>query len=125
VNRKLLIKFLSQTGLISLIYGLFCAFNLFKVDSFFVLINLFFVTLIFIVSGFILFYRLPDHEPIAWRFLIMTMIQLLSILSLELAFVYTNQSVELILHGLFFSLIHFLFQTIFLVRIQKRSEVIN
>jgi hypothetical protein len=68
-----------------------------------------------------LFFKLPDKEPIAGRFLIMTGVQLISILSLELAYIYTNQSIELILHGLFFSFVHFILQTIFLVRIQKNN----
>lgn len=119
MNRKLLIRFLSQTGLISSIYALFFLLNIFKMESFLVQINLFAVTLIFVMSGFILFYKLSDNEPITWRFLIMTMVQLLSLISLELAFIYTNQSVNLILHVLFFSMIHFLFQTLFLIRVQK------
>jgi hypothetical protein len=119
MNKRFLLKFLVQTSLISLIYFTISAFGLFKLDSRLATTNLFSITFIFVLSGFILFFRLPDKEPIAGRFLIMTAVQLLSILSLELAYIYTNQSNDLILHGLFFSLSQFLFQTIFLVRIQK------
>jgi hypothetical protein len=119
MNKKFLLKFLFQTSLISLIYFTLCAFGLFKLDSRFATTNLISITFIFVLSGFILFFKLPVKEPIAGRFLIMTAVQMLSILSLELAYIYTNQSIELILHGLFFSLVQFLFQTVFLVRIQK------
>ena len=119
MNKRVLLKFLVQTFLISVIYYTICTFGLFKLDSRFSTTNLISITFIFVLSGFILFFRLPDKEPIAGRFLIMTAVQLLSILSLELAYIYTNQSNDLILHGLFFSLVQFLFQTIFLVRIQK------
>lgn len=122
MNKRFLIKFLVQTFLISVIYYTICAIELFKLDSHFAKTNLISITFIFVLSGFILFYRLPDKEPIAGRFLIMTAVQLLSILSLELAYIFTNQSIELILHGLFFSLVQFLFQTIFLVRIQNTSS---
>lgn len=119
MNKKFLLKFLFQTSIISLIYLTLCAFGFLKLNLLFATTNLVSITFIFALSGFILFFRLPDKEPIAGRFLIMTGVQLLSILSLELAYIYTNQSIELILHGLFFSLVQFLFQTIFLVRIQK------
>jgi hypothetical protein len=119
MNKKFLLKFLFQTSLISLIYFTLCVFGLFKLDSRFATTNLISITFIFVLSGFILFFKSPDKEPIAGRFLIMTGVQLISILSLELAYIFTNQSIELILHGLFFSLVQFLFQTVFLVRIQK------
>jgi len=71
------------------------------------------------LSGLILFIKLPDEEPIAVRFIFMTIVQFLAILSLQAAFIYTHQSLQLILHGLFFSFFHFLIQTFFLIRIQK------
>jgi len=120
MNNKFLLKFLFQTILISLIYFALCAFRLFKLNLQLATTNLFSITFIFALSGFILFFRLPDKEPIASRFLIMTGVQLISLLSLELAYIYTNQTVELILHCLTLSLIQFLFQTYFLVRIQKK-----
>jgi hypothetical protein len=119
MNKKFLLKFLFQTSLISLIYFTIWALGLFKLDLRFTTTNLISITFIFVLSGFILFFRLPDKEPIAGRFLIMTAVQLISILFLELAYIYTNQSNDLILHGLFFSLVQFIFQTVFLVRIQK------
>jgi hypothetical protein len=119
MNRTMLIRFLVQTILISTIYGLVYSFGLYKLAFNLFITNLISVTFIFVVSGFILFFKLPEQKPIVERFLIMTMIQMLSILSLELAYIYSNQSLVLILNGLVFSLIHFLFQTIFLVRIQK------
>lgn len=119
MNKKFLLRFLFQTSLISLIYFSLWAFGLFKLNLRLATTNLVSTSFIFVLSGFILFFRLPDKEPIAGRFLIMTGVQLISILSLELAYIYSNQSIELILHGLFFSLVQFIFQTIFLVRIQK------
>ena len=119
MNRKFLFQFLFQTILISGLYALLYSLKFIQLETNLFLTNLFSVTFIFILSGMILFINLPDEKPIAERFLVMTMVQLLSILSLELAFKYSNQSIKLILHGLIFSLIHFLFQTIFLVRIQK------
>jgi hypothetical protein len=119
MNKKFLLKFLFQISLISLIYLTLWAFGLFKLNLRLAATNFVSITFIFIFSGFILFYKLPDDEPIANRFLIMTGVQLISILSLELAYIYTNQSNDLILHGLFFSLVQFIFQTVFLVRIQK------
>lgn len=121
MNKKFLLKFLFQTSLISLIYFSLCAFGLFKLNLRLATTNLVSTSFIFALSGFILFFRLPDKEPIAGRFLIMTGVQLISILSLELAYIYTNQSIELILHGLFFSLVQFILQTVFLVRIQKNN----
>ena len=119
MNKKFLLKFLFQTSLISLIYLTIWAFGLFNLNFRLATTNLVSISFIFALSGFILFFRLPDKEPIAGRFLIMTGVQLISILSLELAYIYSNQSIELILHGLIFSLVQFLFQTIFLVRIQR------
>lgn len=119
MNRKFLFQFLFQTILISGLYALLYSLKFIQLETNLFLTNLFSVTFIFILSGVILFINLPDQKPIAGRFLVMTMVQLLSILSLELAYIYTNQSLGLILHGLFFSLIHFLFQTMFLLRIQK------
>ena len=119
MNRKFLLQFLFQTILISGLYALLYSLKFIQLETNLFLTNLFSVTFIFILSGMILFINLPDEKPIAERFLVMTMVQLLSILSLELAFKYSNQSIKLILHGLILSLIHFLFQTIFLVRIQK------
>ena len=119
MNRKFLFQFLFQTILISGLYALLYSLKFIQLETNLFLTNLFSVTFIFILSGMILFINLPDEKPIAERFLVMTMVQLLSILSLELAYIYTNQSLGLILHGLFFSLIHFLFQTMFLLRIQK------
>ena len=119
MNRNLLFRFLVQTILISTIYSLVYSLGLYKLAFNLFITNLFSVTFIFVVSGLILFFKLPDQKPIVERFLIMTMIQMLSILSLELAYIYTNQSLVLILNGLVFSLIHFLFQTIFLVRIHR------
>lgn len=120
MNKKFLFQFLFQTTIISSIYAVLLVINLFDLSYISAITNLLSITFIFFVCGLILFFKLPDQEPIAGRFLIMTTFQLISILSLELAFIYTNQSVELILHGLFFSLVQFIFQTIFLVRIQKQ-----
>jgi len=119
MNKKFLLKFLFQTFLISVIYFTIYSLGLFNLNIRLVAANLFSITFIFVLSGFILFFRLLDTEPIAGRFLIMTSAQLISILSLELAYIYTDQSIELIMHGLFFSFVHFIFQTVFLVRIQK------
>lgn len=119
MNKKSLLKLLFQTFLISVIYYILFALGIFKMDSALVYTNLISITFIFTLSCFILFFRLPDAEPIAGRFLIMTAIQLLSLLSIELAYIYTNQANELILNGLFFSLVQFFFQTAFLIRIQK------
>jgi hypothetical protein len=120
MNRKFLFQFLSQTIIISAIYALLIILGFSNLYFHSFLPNLLSVSFIFLTSGLILFFKLRDHEPIANRFLIMTMVQLISILSLELAYIYTNQTVELILHCLAFSLIQFLFQTFFLVRIQKK-----
>jgi hypothetical protein len=120
MNRRNLIQFLLQALLISAIYAVILFLNLYNFSLFLGLTTLVSVTFIFVISGVILFLKLPDQEPIAGRFLIMTMVQLISILSLEAAFIYTNQSLELILNSLSFALIHFVFQTIFLVRIQKK-----
>ena len=119
MNKKFLFQFLFQTFLVSGIYFAICALGFFKLDLRLAYTNLTSITFIFVLSGFILFYKLPDNKPIADRFLIMTAVQILSILSLELAYIYTNQSLDLILHGLIFSLVQFILQTVFLVIIQK------
>jgi len=119
MNNKHLFRFLIQTILISTIYSFLLFLNVFKLSYYAGVINLISVTSIFIISGLILFFKLPDREPIAWRFLVMTTVQTISILSFLLSYIYTNQSFRLIMNGLIFSLIHFVFQTVFLIRIQK------
>lgn len=120
MNRRNLIQFLFQALLISAIYAVLLFLNLYNFSLFLGLTTLVSITFVFVISGLILFLKLPDQEPIAGRFLTMTAIQLISILSLVLAYIYTNQSVELILNCLAFAMIHFVFQTVFLVRIQKK-----
>jgi hypothetical protein len=120
MNNKYLIRFSFQICIISFLYALFLFFRPISAVSFSLgFFNLGIISFVFIFSGFILFWKLPDNKPIAERFLIMTVIQMLSILSVELAYIFTKQAIELILHGLIFSLVQFLFQTYFLVKIQK------
>lgn len=68
----------------------------------------------------ILFISLKDYESFVGRFLIMTTVQMLSFLSVEIAFIYTNQPDELVYHGLIFFFSQFVAQTYFLIRIQKK-----
>jgi hypothetical protein len=120
MNNNYLIRFSLQICIISFLYALILFFRPVSTVSFSLgFFNLGIISFVFILSGFILFWKLPDNKPIAERFLIMTVIQMTSILSLELAYIYSKQSTELILNSLGFALVHFVFQTIFLIRIQK------
>ncbi len=120
MNNNFLLKFLLQVVIISSVYFFLIWSGVFTLSLNIAFVNAFSLTFIFLISGFILFFSLKKEEPIATRFLIMTAVQMLSFLSVETAFIYTKQSVELVYHGLILFFLQFLAQTTFLIRIQKK-----
>ena len=120
MKNRFLRDILFQVVVISCLYFVLAYFELFHLSFRKAMVNLFSLTFVFIMSGLILFLNLKKDEPIAGRFLIMTTVQMLSFLSIETAFIYTDQPVEIVYHGLIFFFAQFIFQTIFLVRIQKK-----
>lgn len=120
MSNNFLWKFLLQVIVISSVYFLLICSKVFALPLKPAIINMLSLTIIFLISGLILFLSLKKGEPIASRFLIMTSVQMLSFLSVETAFIYTNQPDELVYHGLLLFFFQFIAQTFFLIRIQKK-----